>query len=130
MQGEPAAQANHAVLDMGRRRGFESSHSAPVARVHVEVALVRVRGVDCAPSEKSSRPAPMQRVAKRYLPCGNSEECVSRHRHVNTDAPWCRDTGHSAARTCSTAFRQHARAAPARPDDSAVDFCRTDVGAR
>ena len=49
---------------MGRGRGFESSHSAPVARVHADVALGRVRGVDCAPSEKSSRPAPMQRVAK------------------------------------------------------------------
>lgn len=36
----------------------------------------------------------------------------------------------AAARTCSTASRQHTRAAPARPDDSAVDFCRTDVGAQ
>ena len=84
-------------LDRGRGREFESLHSAPAARVHAEAALERVRGVDCATSEKSSRPAPMQRVAKRYLPCGNRKECVSRHRHVNTDAPWCRETGHSGS---------------------------------
>ena len=84
-------------VERGRGRGFESSQSAPACRVDEEVALARVRGGDCAPSEKSSRPTPMQRVAKRYLPCGNSEEGVSRRRRVNTDAPWCRDTGRNGS---------------------------------
>ena len=80
-------------LDRGRGREFESLHSAPAARVHAEAALERVRGVDCAPSEKSSRPAPMQRVAKTCPALRQRRAGVSRHRHVNTDAPWCRDTG-------------------------------------
>jgi hypothetical protein len=84
-------------LDRGRGREFESLHSAPAARVHAEAALERVRGVDCAPSEKSSRPAPMQRVAKTCPALRQRRAGVSRHRHVNTDAPWCRDTGRSGS---------------------------------
>ena len=58
----------------------------------------------------------MQRVAQRDFPCGNSEQGISRHRHVDTDAPWCRDTGRSglhllyriqvAYPSRSTAFRR------------------------